>query len=87
MQSRRLVGIVGGSLSLAVLAASSRAVVPEQPTPVQLRSAPLEGGSRPKPTPKRGKPTKAEKKAAKRARNRASGAPPLRGEGEGVCRG
>jgi hypothetical protein len=40
------------------------------PSALELRTTPPEGGPKPKPTPKRGKPSKAEKKAVKRARTR-----------------
>lgn len=60
--SRRIL-LTGATMGLAAAAlAASPAMTGEV-----VRVIP-EGGAKPKPTPKKGKPTKAEKKAAKRAR-------------------
>jgi hypothetical protein len=63
------------SLLLASLALASLPATVAQVEPVKIGG---EWASPPKPTPKRGKPTKAEKKAAKRARTRG-----VRVDGEG----
>lgn len=76
MHSRKLIGLGTMSLAAAVLAASSRALVadPERAAPPRVKvDLPKLGGewaAKPAHQPKKGKPTKAEKKAAKRARTR-----------------